>query len=451
MAEQLRAGTGKKSNVLFWTLAVAALALTLFLAGLRASHFFRSPPSPDEGNAHWRKAQEAIAAREFPEAAARLTHCLEIWPLNAQAHFLMARTSRRAGQFTLWKKHLDRAELLHWPKDQIDLERKLRRAQVGDVWEVEDFLIDRLNKRPPEEVIILEALVNGFLQNDRLIDVLFFTSTWSSRFPKDWLPLIYHGNAGLRLNGKASDAIKDFERVLELKPDHPEAHFSLAIVLTDQGEFQKAVPHFQFCLDSQIDDPTGALFGLASCQFSLGETDQARATLGRLFAQAKDHARACFLQAKIELADDRPQEAFHLLQKADALSANESDITNALLQVSRQLVRPLDMTRYRRRLEDIHQRDAELDQLLSDVRDQPDDPDRRLHLAMICLKLGRHQEAAHWFQGILWKDPGHLPTLNAIVDFYQSEGNRKMADLYRRKAQKPSGQDIRKAPESARK
>jgi hypothetical protein len=70
---------------------------------------------------------------------------------------------------------------------------------------------------------------------------------------------------------------------------------------------------------------------------------------------------------------------------------------------------------------------------------------------MICLKLGRHQEAAHWFQGILWKDPGHLPTLNAIVDFYQSEGNRKMADLYRRKAQKPSGQDIRKAPESARK
>jgi Flp pilus assembly protein TadD len=56
--------------------------------------------------------------------------------------------------------------------------------------------------------------------------------------------LSYYGKI-LRLNGKASDALKDFERVLELKPDHPEAHFSLAIVLTDQGEFQKAVPHFQ--------------------------------------------------------------------------------------------------------------------------------------------------------------------------------------------------------------
>src|SRR5438876_5741003 len=75
---QLRSGmTGKKSNVLFWTLAVTALALTLLLAGLSASHFFRPPASPDEGNAHWRKAQEAIAAREFPEAAARLSICLE--------------------------------------------------------------------------------------------------------------------------------------------------------------------------------------------------------------------------------------------------------------------------------------------------------------------------------------------------------------------------------------
>jgi hypothetical protein len=45
----------------------------------------------------------------------------------------------------------------------------------------------------------------------------------------------------------------------------------------------------------------------------------------------------------------------------------------------------------------------------------------------------------------------HLPTLIALADYYQSKGNRKMANLYRRKAQKVSGRDIRKAPESVRK
>ena len=443
--------TGKKSNVLFWTLAVTALALTLLLAGLSASHFLRTPPAVDDGRSQWQLAQKAIVKREFPEAAARLAISLEIAPFNAQAHFLMARTSRRAGQLRQWKKHLDWAETLHWPKDQIDLERKLGRAQVGDIWEVEDSLVDRLNERPPEEVIILEALVNGFLQNDRLTDVIAFTSNWINRFPQDWLPLIYRGNASLRLNGKASDALKDFERVLELKPDHPEAHFSLAIVLTDQGEFQKAVPHFQYCLDSQVDDPTGALFGLATCQFSLGNTDQARAALGQLFARNKDHVRAFFLQGKIELVEGRLAEAINCLKKADALSPNESDITNSLLLVSRQLGRPQDAAQYGRRLEEIQQRDAELDRLVSEVKDEPEDAERRFRLAMVCLKLGREQEAAHWFQGVLWKDPNHLPTLNAISDYYRSKGNRKMADLYRRKADKASGRGIDKAPESVRK
>ncbi len=75
----------------------------------------------------------------------------------------------------------------------------------------------------------------------------------------------------------------------------------------------------------------------------------------------------------------------------------------------------------------------------------------RFQLGMACLKLGPDQEASHWLQGILWKQPDHLPTLTALADYYQSKGNRKMAELYRRKAQKPTGKDISQAPESVRK
>jgi hypothetical protein len=62
------------------------------------------------------------------------------------------------------------------------------------------------------------------------------------------------------------------------------------------------------------------------------------------------------------------------------------------------------------------------------------------------MKLGRDLEATHWFQGILWKDPGHLPTLKALADFYEKKGNRKMADHFRLKAEKAASQGIVKTP-----
>jgi len=121
------------------------------------------------------------------------------------------------------------------------------------------------------------------------------------------------------------------------------------------------------------------------------------------------------------------------------------------MQVCRQLGKNQEADKYQRLLEEIHARDAELDRLATAIKSRPDDVALRFQLGMACLKLGREQEASHWLQGILWKQPDHLPTLTALADYYQSKGNRKMADLYRRKAQKPSGQGIGKAPESSRK
>jgi tetratricopeptide (TPR) repeat protein len=346
-----------------------------------------------------------------------------------------------------WKIHLDRAEILRWPKQQIDLERQLRRAQVGDVWDVEEPLIQLLNTKPPEEGIILEALVPGFMKNDRLIDVMALTTTWSKQYPTDWLPLIYRGNAQLRLYGKSNKAAKDFERVLELKPNDPDAHLALALVLTHQGEVKDALPHYQFCLASQPDDPTEALFGLASCQYSMGQTEEARASLVQLFAKNKDHPAGCFLQGKVELAEGRQEEALKWLQKADALSPDESDVTNVLLHVCRQLDRQQDVARYSRRLDEIHLRDDKLSYLLTEVKTQPNDPEIRFQLGMICLERGHDQEASHWFQSILWKDSNHLPTLNVLANYYQKKGKPKMADYYRGKAEKASGIAKSKSPE----
>jgi tetratricopeptide (TPR) repeat protein len=432
--------TGQKGSPWLLILSLICIAVVSVLGAVAARHFLTSSEQPSSTQTRWRQAHEAIAARDFPQAIAHLEQCLESWPFNAEAHFLMAQTCRRANRLGDWQQHLARAAVLHWPKDPIDLEMQLKRAQAGDIWEVEDALMNRLNTRPPEEVVILEAVVNGLMANDRLVDVNYITTLWIEEFPEDWLPLIYRGNAQLRLKW-TEKVIDDFQRVLELKPGEVEAHLSLAIVLANQGDVQKALPHFEACSTQLPDDPR-VLFGLGYCQYSLGRNAEARATLSQLLERHKDHAAGCFLQGKIELAEGEPEAAYRWLVRADRLAPKEGDVTTALLRVCGQLGRTQEAERYQRLLEEIQARDAELDKLASAVKEKPDDAELRFQLALTCLKLGRDEEAAHWFQGILWKNPQHLPTLTALADYYQSKGNQKMADHYRHREEKARRQNI---------
>jgi tetratricopeptide (TPR) repeat protein len=431
-------------------IAIVTTGFVLLLAGWSAKHLFQAP-ADENAQTHWQQAQKHIAERQFVDAAGHLAHCLESWPYNAEAHFLMARTARRAGQLSPWQFHLERAEILGWPKKQIYLERLLRKAQVGDVWDVETSLIDFLNTKPPDEVIILEALVDGFMISDRLIDVIAFTTTWAERYPEDWLPLMLRGNAISRLYSKSGEATKDFQRALELKPNNADAHLALALALTNQGDFKEAIPQYQSYLSSQPVNPTNALFGLATCQLSLGHNDQARDTLKKLFAVNPDHLTACFLQAKIELAEGHEEEGLKWLQKSEALSPDEVDVTNALVHVCRQLGRLEDAARYERRLEEIHRRNDKLEHLLTELKAQPDDLEIRYQLGISCLEQRRDQQASHWFQAILYKDPNHLPTLRTLAEYYEKKGNVKMANHYRQKIQKASGQGPGKSPQAVKK
>src|SRR5713101_6317489 len=58
---------------------------------------------------HWQQALKAIEDRDFPLAQSHLKLCLDISPLNAEAHFLMGRVCRRADDFAGWQDHLQNA------------------------------------------------------------------------------------------------------------------------------------------------------------------------------------------------------------------------------------------------------------------------------------------------------------------------------------------------------
>src|SRR5438105_1984288 len=66
----------------------------------------------------WRQAQEAITRGDLRSARESLRSCVAIRTDSGQTHFLLARTSRRAGDLDEARAELKEAARLEWPDEQ---------------------------------------------------------------------------------------------------------------------------------------------------------------------------------------------------------------------------------------------------------------------------------------------------------------------------------------------
>src|SRR5919201_5542152 len=123
-------------------LALGGAALALRPWAGRVS-LFPTPYSPLPSE-HWRQAEQALQAQDFPRAREHLEQCLASWPAHAATHFLLARACRRGDDVEAWQTHLRAAEALQWPAEEVRFERQLMQAQVGKLAEVEAPLLEQL-------------------------------------------------------------------------------------------------------------------------------------------------------------------------------------------------------------------------------------------------------------------------------------------------------------------
>jgi tetratricopeptide (TPR) repeat protein len=384
---------------------------------------------------HWRQALSAIENRDFALAKTRLNRCLEISPLNVEAHFLLARTYRRADDFDGWLDHLQSAATLGWPQDQIELELRLKEAQVGNTWNVEEELKSYLMARHPEEVLIAEALVKGYLENDRPKDAWFLTEEWRKNSADDWQARLWRGRACQR-GVRFEEAIEDYKKVLKDKPDQAEARLWLATTLASNTQFDQAIEHYQAYLAGHPDD-ADALFGLAKCQFTLGDSQGARDTLDKLLAEHRYHNAGLHLRAQVEQAES-PEKALPWLLRALDVAPYNSEILHNLILTLRNLHRDDEAARYESRLKECRQKENQLIELMTKLVREPDKvnlADVRYQLAVLYLELGQEDEAAHWFQTVLYIDPNHQPTLRALAEYWDKHNDPRRAAYYRDRAE----------------
>lgn len=380
---------------------------------------------------HWEQAKRASDDGDAALAKTHLEAILAICPLNSQAQFLMARNCRRIQDAASWR-HLLLAESLGWPRQQIILEKQLLQAEAGDIWSVEEALLDELNRLPPEERLILEALVKGYLNNFRFIDAVELATPWINRYPRDWLAYLFRGRAYQGL-GRLEEAISDYQDALKIRPESILAKLWYADSLMVIHDYQNALANYQD-YRTMVPDDWEAAFAIAECQFSLGEP-QARALLETLLTEHPRHQSGLLLAARMDLVEDSPEKALNRLRQALAISPRDPNTLQTLTAALRLLHRPDEADQMEKQYRQVLDQGQQLRQLKEKILSQPEDTTLRYQAGMLCLEMGREEEAVDWFQSVLWISRDHRPTHLALADYWAKHGQPQRAAYHRRRAE----------------
>lgn len=375
-----------------------------------------------------RQARQALERYDFAQAREHLRGALAVQEGNGEAHFLLARTCRRAGDADAARRHRERARALGWDPQQLRLEELLQEAQSGIVGPVEEAL-QRYLGAGVEERLVLEALARGCLQSNLTERAYHYTRHWVEHYPDDWYGRFWYGRAleqGLRYD-LATEA---YQTVLARAPDYLEADLHCGQVLLWRGRYPDALPHFEAVVGRQPANEA-ALLGLAQCQRSLRPPEEARATLGQLLALPGDHPAGWLLRGQLELEADRPDEALPWLERAVRRTPFDRDANQALATALRQLNRAAEAEPYERRRREVERDLQRMDELIEASLANPRDVSLRYEAGTTLVRLGQDGEALRWFVSALLLDPGHQATRKALAGCIDRLGDPRLTAAYR--------------------
>jgi tetratricopeptide (TPR) repeat protein len=374
-----------------------------------------------------RQAQQALDDDNFDSARVHLERCLEAAPQRAEAHFLLARTLRRADVPEAAQVRLEEAERLGWSAREVELERRLTRAQAGMVRGGTEGLEGAA--RPGEEWLVLEALVRGCLESNFLDQAYQWSHGWIERFPEDWRAYFWEGRVlerGLRYDL----ALEAYRKSLEHRPNHAETHLRLAEMLTKAGRHAEALSHYENYLASHP-ERVDALLGLARCQCELGRAGDARTTLERV-PTSEDRPAALVLRGRAALESDQLEEALTWLEKAVATDPNDPEANQRLAIALRRAERGEEAEKYETRKKEIEKALRRMEELTKEALDRPNDVDLRFEAGSILMGLGRYPQAARWLLSALLLDRKHAPTRKALAECLPRLGDPKLTELCQR-------------------
>jgi tetratricopeptide (TPR) repeat protein len=387
---------------------------------------------------HWDEAQRLIADYEFRHARTHLEECAKVWKHSGETMFLLARTCRRAGDLKAAQRYLKEAERLQWSEKELAFEFELIRFQDEGATPADGSFVDRyLEKRSPEEVLVLEALATGLFRKNQHGITASLLNHWVEHYPLDWQPRHWRGSFSLE-SGNTNQAQADLEKALELNPRHDESRRLLVLALLKNGNPSRAFPLVQEYLEKYPDRPE-MLAALARCQRAARRTEAARTTLKDLLDKNTTYGSAMLILAQLEADEDNPRAALHWLRELDRVMLNDNEELNTAAALKVNVLRRLGLDQEaeaaEKRLQQLKEDLAEYNSVMTELNKRPPTVEDRFKLGELALRMGVEQQGLHWLDGIARELPEHkAKAQRMMLAFYEKRDDpvaRERAKLLR--------------------
>src|SRR5207244_9138845 len=125
-----------------------------------------------------------------------------------------------------------------------------------------------------------------------------------------------------------------------------------------------------------------------------------------------------------------PEEALPWFRKAAAVEPNDPNILYNFVLALRAAKKEDEAAQFDNRLKEIQAKSTQLNKLMMDLLKDANNIELRYQVANLNLEMGKEEEAAHWFQTVLWIDPDHRPTLRALAAYWRKQKDFRRAAYY---------------------
>lgn len=377
---------------------------------------------------------------EFAAALSAL-EAAERWPpRRAETAYLLARAYRRSGELEQCQTWLETAAGRGWNPEDLQSQGHLLQIQGGRFDEAQSWLARVLSSDVEDELAeeVYEAQAKGFLRSYRLNDAVVCLRFWIQWKPQAIEPRLWLADVWERCD-RWQSAADEFQAVVDLAPDHFEAHRRLAENLLNLNRVESACEHFQYCARNAPQDDRVAL-GMARCLRRLGHLEEAERALVQQLDLYRTESRPVNLLVELgQVSLDLRQtgRAIDLLQEATRADPGHALAHSTLAEVFRRTGQVQLADEHRATADQISQRYDRLTKIIGQLADDPGDADLRYEAGRLMMEQGLRSDGAAWMATALVADPGHRPTHEALEEYFTSIGDTKRASHHRKMRDEP--------------
>jgi tetratricopeptide (TPR) repeat protein len=308
---------------------------------------------------YWRSStlraiETAIEQRDFDSARRLLEQAASSSPNDADLHLLAAQTARRQGEASRASDLLAKSYRLGAQPEAVKLEQHLAHVQLGGaegVSRLEKYCHE--HRHDPGARLILEALIEGSLVRMELDRTLKLTSLWidDSRSQAERVQGHLWRAAAFEIARETESAQAEYEKIVELDPEHWMARYALASHLSTVDP-RSASEHIAV-LESQT--PNEVNLHLLKVQWlrAKGELEAAAELLEKVTTTEPENVEALVARAQLEFERGRFAEADHLLQKSEKIAPKHRDVLLARIEFFRLTGRTDEMRTHQQQMDSI--------------------------------------------------------------------------------------------------